>query len=95
MNEIQTALKNWHRMIVIQPDADLNDPVVKQNIANIEAEADKALAEFRRDASDSLFLGRAPEVSHDMTQEYIRIWNIAKAYGSFGTKYYNDEKTIT
>ncbi len=94
MQNIETALKNWHRMIVIQPDADLSDPAVKQNIANIESEAEKALAEFKRDATDSLFLGRAPVVSHDMTQEYVRIWNIAKAYGSYGTKYYNKEEIL-
>ena len=81
-------------MIVIQPDADLDDPALKQNIANIEAAADKALAAFKRDATDSLFLGRSPVVSHDMTQEYARVWDIAKAYGSYGTKYYNDEKLL-
>ena len=94
MNNIQTALKNWHRMIVIQPNADLNDPAVKQNIANIEAAADKALSAFRRDAKDSLFLGRAPVTSADMTSEYACIWNIAKAYGSHGSKYYNNEEIL-
>ncbi len=94
MENIKTALKNWHRMIVIQPDADLRDPAVKQNIANIDAQADKALAAFRRDAKDSLFLGRAPVTSADMTSEYAYIWNVAKAYGSYGSKYYNKEEIL-
>ncbi|MBP3333137.1 MAG: hypothetical protein J6M35_03730 [Clostridia bacterium] len=94
MKDIQMALNNWRRMITIQPDADLNDPAVKKNIANIERNAENALSIFKRDNPDSLFLDSKPETSNHMTREFSYIMQIAKAWGSYGTKYYHDENIL-
>ncbi len=94
MDSIRRALANWNKTIVVQPDADISDPVVKKNIANIERAAEDSLAKFNKDALDSLFLGKAPEKSNDMTKEYNHIQNIALAWGSYGTKYYQSKDIL-
>ncbi|MBE6608555.1 MAG: hypothetical protein E7633_08365 [Ruminococcaceae bacterium] len=94
MDSIKRVLANWHKMIVVQPDADISDPIVKKNIANIERAAEKSLSSFNKDASDSLFLGKAPEKSNDMTKEYNHIQNIAVAWGSYGTKFYQNKDVL-
>lgn len=94
MKDIVVAVNNWRRMIIIESDADLSAPAVKKNIENIEKAADKALREFTPDAEDSLFLGRLPLTSADMTQEYARIWSIGKSYGSYGTKHYHKQEIL-
>jgi len=71
MKDIQMALANWRRRISIQPDADLNDPAVKKNVANIERNAEKALSIFKRGNPDSLFLDSKPTTSKHMTRESL------------------------
>ena len=81
-------------MISVRSDADLNDPAVKKNIANIERNAERALAIFKRGDPDSLFLDSKPTTSNHMTREFRYIMQIAKAWASCGTKYYQDENIL-
>lgn len=94
MNDFLKALKNWSSMLVISKDADINDAVVKRTVATIENAADKALSAFRKDATDSLFLGRMPTESNEMSNEYSQIYAIARAWGSYGTKYYQRQDIL-
>ncbi|MBE6561075.1 MAG: hypothetical protein E7662_08105 [Ruminococcaceae bacterium] len=94
MTDIQKALANWRRILVILPDADQTDPAVRLRAAILERNAERALEAFKRDNPDSLFLDEAPTASRQMTQEFARIADIAYAWGSCGTAYYQREDIL-
>ena len=94
MDSMRRALANWRKMIAVQQDADFSDRSVRKNIENIEKNAEKALSLFKRDDPDSLFLDAKPTITRQMRYEYAYIAQIAKAWGSCGTKYYQDEKIL-
>jgi len=94
MQDIQIARENWRRMLLVTPDEDLLDPAVQKKLAEIEKAADSALQNFHRDSTDSLFLGRMPQTSLDMVKEYTCITDLARAWGSAGTKYSGSEEVL-
>ena len=94
MDSMRRALANWRKMIAVQQDADFSDRSVRKNIEKIEKNAEKALSRFKRDNPDSLFLDAKPTITRQMRYEYACIAQIAKAWGSCGTKYYQDEKIL-
>ena len=94
MNDIQKALSNWRRLLVITPDADLQDPAVRRRIRALERSAENDLQHFKRDAAESLFLSEAPSATRHMTAEFAAIARIAQAWGSFGCTYYHREDVL-
>ncbi len=94
MTDIQKALANWRRILVILPDADQTDPAVRMRAAVLERNAERALNAFKRDDPDSLFLEESPTTSRQMTQEFARIADIARAWGSCGTAYYQRDDIL-
>ena len=70
MENINKALENWRRLLVITEDSDLNDPVVKKRISLIDKLADEALDLYTEAPKDSIFLGRMPENTDKMVKEF-------------------------
>jgi len=94
MESIRLALQNWKHMLVLAEDMDLTDEVVRKKIHRMNADAEKALADYDPDRGFSLFLPSPPEKSSDMSQEFRQIAVIARAWGSWGTRYYQDPEIL-
>lgn len=92
---MRIVLENWKKQIIVTKEADISDPLVLRKAKSLERAADDALSRFTRDEdAPSLFLGRAPDKSADMSQEYLQIYRIARSWASLGTKHYQDPKIL-
>lgn len=94
MKDIRTALENWKSMLVLGENADLSDPIVQKRKETLEQQAERALNCYNPEACWSLFLSQPPEKSSDMSQEFAQIAAIARAWGSFGTRFYQNPEVL-
>ena len=91
-DSMKRALENKRRLLVggaLPSDADS-----ERRIKNIESSAEASLSLFERGRSDSLFLGKMPEASGEMTREYSHIKTIAISFGTKGTKHYENSDVL-
>ena len=91
-DSMKRALENKRRLLVggtLPSDADS-----ERRIKNIESSAEASLSLFERGRSDSLFLGKMPEASNEMTREYSHIKTIAISFGTKGTRHYENSDVL-
>lgn len=91
-DSMKRALENKRRLLV--GDTLSSDADSERRIKSIESSAEASLSLFERGRSDSLFLGKMPEASGEMTREYSHIKTIAISFGTKGTKHYENSDVL-
>lgn len=87
-----TLLKNKYRQYLLgDENNDLNDELVQMLIRKIDSAADSACQNINLDPSATVLFGdKNVEVTADMGVQYRYMWNMARAYGTYGSKYYKN-----
>ena len=88
------AKDQWRLRLVGSPEInDATDPIIAEKLAMIDGECDKYIASMHRETDRFIVWGDAPPVeSAALTSQYNRLWALTRAYGTYGCKYYKDEK---
>ncbi|MBR2467223.1 MAG: hypothetical protein IKB38_09900 [Clostridia bacterium] len=84
----------WRKVLVGSPELnDLSDPIVLGKIAEIDEACKSKLAIMNRDPSSVILFGTEPPVaSSDLLVQYGALWDLARAFGTYGSRYYRNEE---
>lgn len=86
---LEAAKAKWRRHIVGNVANDTDDSLIKKVIEKTDKDARTALSKLNRgDNRESLFENLAIQTTADMTQSYVYLAYMAKAYGTYGSEYY-------
>ena len=88
------AKDQWRLRLVGSPEINnAADPIIAEKLALIDTGCEKTIASMHREADRVVVWGDEPPVeSAALTFQYSRLWALASAYGTYGCKYYKDEK---
>jgi len=91
--DFQTARKKWRKSLVGTPETiDIHDEDIQKKLAAIENSARKLIHTLNRGRDiPALWGSKAPAESEDLNTAYENIRTLALAFGTYGTKYYQDE----
>ncbi len=92
-----TAAKDeWRRRIIGNESINnASDPVIAGKLSWLNTKCERALAQYNGVVGvEALFGDKKPVESDDLWQQYLQLADIAYAWGSFGTKYYHDERLL-
>ncbi|MBE6732064.1 MAG: hypothetical protein E7564_10280 [Ruminococcaceae bacterium] len=92
--DFKAAKDKWRKSIVGSPETiDLNDEGMKAKLKSIEKTAEKLINTMNRGENIPILWGtEKPTLSHELMDQYSMLSVVAKAFGTYGTKYYKDEK---
>lgn len=82
----------WRKFLTGDENKDLSDPELAARLKAIEDACDVARNSMNKDTKIlALFGNKACTISDDMTKQYNKLYSMAQAYGTYGTKYYKDK----
>lgn len=94
--DCETVLESWRRHLV--GDESINDlsiPEIATRIRSLDQNAELAREQLiRNNPSDEIFTGIQSVDSADMTTTYNKVQYMAKAYATYGSKFYQDEEIL-
>lgn len=84
---------NWRKALVGDENNDLQNPNMQKAINVIDKNCETSMKSMHKDTKILALFGTVPctESGH-MTQQYNHLYNMAEAYGTYGSKYYKDEQ---
>lgn len=82
----------WRRKLVGDETNDTTDAIVGKAIQAITQKGQNAWNLMKKNASDDSILFLKIETTADMTQSYVYIAQMAKAYGTYGSALYQNKK---
>ena len=87
------AKDKWRLTLVGSKELnDLSDPEMLRKLQNIGAACEKNRAIINKTADAVILFGtKPPTESSDLTDQYDKLYSLAKAYGTYGNEYYRDE----
>lgn len=90
------AKKKWlERLVGSRELNDLNDEVIVSKIKWCDTKCERALASLNRNPDRVILWGdSAPTESADLTTQYKRIEEMALAFATYGSKYYQDKELL-
>lgn len=90
------AKREWRKRLVGSPEInDLTDEVVLKKIEWVDAKCEKNLSTLHREADRFILFGNnPPKESADLTSQYKRIEELAFAFATYGSKYYQDKELL-
>ena len=98
--DYKDAKDRWRLRIVGSPEVnDMSDPFVRAKIEDIDKRCQKKWETINKpsaDGSDPIILwgDHAPTESGELSTQYGGIYDMAKAYGSFGSAYYKNQELL-
>lgn len=83
---------NWRKYLVGDETKDLNNEWIKEAIALVDRNCELSMQSMNRNGGVFALFGTVPctESGH-MTTQYGKLWYMAEAYGTYGSKYYKNE----
>lgn len=93
-DDFKAAKDKWRKSIVGSPETiDLNDEGMKNKLKSIEKTAEELINKMNRGENIPILWGtEKPTLSHELMDQYHMLCAVARAFGTYGTKYYKDEK---
>ena len=91
--EFAQGRKAWRDRTVGNPETnDMSDPVIAAKIAQIDRTCEKQLAQMNLQPDATVLFGpmHVPIESDELYKLYVPLWDIARAYGTYGSKYYKN-----
>lgn len=92
--EMKLAKDRWRYSIVGDENIDLNDESIKEIVRQIGLKGKASWNLMDKSNPDSLFLGKAPTNSANMTTEYTQIYYMALAWAQYGSEFYHNEELL-
>ncbi|MBQ8689317.1 MAG: hypothetical protein IJ515_03025 [Clostridia bacterium] len=95
--DYKLAKDMWRLRLVGSPEInDLSDEAIKKKCAWVSTKCKRALEGLNRSADRVILWGDKPPVeSDDLWQQYIKIEDMAIAWGTYGSEYYHDESVLS
>ena len=92
--DFKIAKDKWRKSIVGSPETiDLNDEGIQVKLKSIEKTAEELINTMNRGENIPILWGtEKPTLSHELMDQYHMLCAVARAFGTYGTKYYKDEK---
>ena len=91
--EFKYAREKWRERTLGNKEInDLSDPLIAFKIKQIEEKCDRLLESMHLEEGATVLFGemRIPVESDELSRLYYPLADLAKAYGTYGTKYYKD-----
>ena len=91
--EFAQGRKVWRDRTVGNAETnDLSNPLIVEKIAQIDRTCEKQLARMNLQPDATVLFGemRTPIESDELSKLYCPLWDMARAYGTYGSKYYKD-----
>ena len=82
---------NWRKFFLGDENKNLQDNFVKYKIGVIDSDCEAALELFGKDKEMVIFGEKGVSTTREMTYQSEYILDLAKAYGTYGSKYYKNE----
>lgn len=83
--------KKWKHYLVGDETNRTDNPAVQQLLQTITDKANQSQSIMNRSADACVLFGDKPiETTHEMGEQYRHLWNMAQAYGTFGTALYRN-----
>ncbi len=91
--DMRIVKDKWRELLVGNPEVnDLSDPYVVEKIKGVDAACESHLARMNRGEDAVILFGtEAPSVSADLLIQYSGVLALARAYGTYGSRYYHNE----
>jgi len=82
----------WRKFLLGDEKSDFSDPWVAGKVSDIDNACDAALSIYNPDSNVLALFGETPvTTTREMTYQYEYMYDMARAYGTYGSKYYKDE----
>ena len=91
--EFARGRKAWRDRTVGNAETnDISNPMIAQKLARIDADCQKQLDRMNLQSDATVLFGemRTPIESDELSKLYDPLWNMARAYGTYGCKFYKD-----
>ena len=95
--DYEKARAAWRLRLVGSPEInDLNDEAIKSKIAHRDSLCDKALAEYNANEDRKVLFGedKTPVESEELGKQFSGIERLANAWGTYGSKWYQNEELL-
>ena len=91
--DFKVTKDKWREILVGSPELnDSSDEEIKKKIDNISDNCEKLWAGMHKEKDAvALFGEKAPTESCDLLTQYSGVWALARAWGTYGSRYYRNE----
>lgn len=92
--DYELAKDEWRLRLVGSTEInDMSDPIIAEKIALIDQECKRFLSTMNRGSDRFIVWGTEPPVeSAALTSQYVKLWALVRAFGTYGSSYYKNEE---